>query len=99
VAVIDTNTTVISSISASANGFNFYPNPAQDQIIVDLRAMPAGMITLNISSADGAIVYTSQINSALRLQPISTARLADGIYIIQLISLGQVMTKKLVVER
>ncbi|MCB0759952.1 MAG: T9SS type A sorting domain-containing protein [Flavobacteriales bacterium] len=62
--------------------FEYYPNPAQDQLTVDIQTQNEGFTTLRIVDMTGRIVQTSTLQYGLN--QIDISRLSSGWYTTQL---------------
>lgn len=90
-------TTGVSSADVNNSLIAVYPNPAKDQINVDLSSMNASeAATVKIMNSNGMVVYEG--TAANTNATISTAALNKGIYMVQVSAGNKVSNKKLVIE-
>lgn len=88
------NTTSIAE-EKMANNFSFYPNPAIQQLTVEIPDA-ANYKQLEIANELGQTVYSQQLISGTEIIDIS--RFKSGIYFINLKSDRGILTRKLIVE-
>ncbi|HWY99190.1 MAG TPA: T9SS type A sorting domain-containing protein [Bacteroidia bacterium] len=69
---------------------NVYPNPATNELFINLHQAVDGKLTL--TNVLGQDVYTTKISGST--QKINTAGLPQGVYFLKIESNGQVLTKK-----
>ena len=81
-------------------GVTVLPNPVQQQLSVLFNAAGAKKIGLNVTDANGKLLYRQQLptGQAAYQQNINVAGFAKGIYFIQLVTDKQVRTLKFVKE-
>jgi hypothetical protein len=88
----------IKSIN-SKNNFNLMPNPAQDQVSIQLNNTVSSQTSIVITNAVGQLVYqNNNVDAQLRNLNISTSDLEKGVYFVSVIQNNQTYTKKLVVQ-
>lgn len=88
----------MSSISNKSN-FNIMPNPAQDQVNLQLYNTASTKTSIIITNALGQLVYeNNNVDAQLRNLNISTSDLEKGVYFVSVIQNNQHITKKLVVQ-
>jgi len=73
-----------------------YPNPAKDQISVDLTSLNASDATVKIMNASGFVVYEGKASNSV--ESINTSSYNKGIYMVQVSSGNSVSNKKIVIE-
>ena len=61
-----------------------YPNPACDQLSIELSATIEGMAGIEIYNLDGKLCYQTLINAAQQLQTIDIGSIKKGIYNIRI---------------
>jgi hypothetical protein len=78
--------------------FNVYPNPAIDQVTLDLANPYIGRLNVQVINSTGAVVRTSELNKGLPViqAPISLSGLAPGLYMIQVRGTGWSVVRKIV---
>jgi hypothetical protein len=93
-----TSTNEFEEISA----FNFYPNPAQDQINLNYEIRNAGEVNVEIYNLVGAKVYENYLGrqmSGFNNQEINVSDLTEGIYLMRLTVNNSPLTKKIIISR
>jgi len=73
-----------------------YPNPAQGNIWISFKQMPAGEITINLYDLTGRKVVSQSISHFSNPFCYSTGSTLQGIYFIQVISGNVIKTQKLI---
>ena len=77
-----------------------YPNPANDQVTVDLRAYQGQAGRLRVYSAQGQLVIDMALTSDLpTLLPLSLTNFADGTYVVQVQVGGKTAVGRVAVSR
>jgi hypothetical protein len=88
--------TAVKDLPSSDNQLLVYPNPANNEVFVQLGKPVIGTVTLNIFNALGALVKSVEIPGSADHTEISTAVFPDGIYVIRAVSGTSVLgTQKL----
>jgi len=85
----------IDETSVQKNDFNLYPNPAKNNVMVEI-ANQAGNATISVYDFTGKMVKNQMVNSPLEV--INISNLSSGIYIMSLESEYGISTQKLIVE-
>jgi hypothetical protein len=95
-------TITVNSIEDGGAGnarINFYPNPTNNELFVNLPSQVSSQNALHISSIDGKLVATYH-NLAVGTHHISTQVLAEGIYYIEFLEQGRPpLRKKLIIKK
>lgn len=82
--------------------FDVYPNPAQDNTVVEFSLDKREKVTVEVVDLSGKVVqqtYSGDLATGVHRFPISTAELSSGIYLVRLMTgEGSYLTRKLVVE-
>jgi hypothetical protein len=78
--------------------FNVYPNPAIDQVTLDLASPYMGRLNVQVINGSGMVVRTSELNKGLPViqASISLSGLAPGLYMIQVRGTGWSAVRKIV---
>lgn len=76
---------------------NTYPNPANDQLVVHLSLPVSAAATLRIVSSIGEVMNVTVSRTEDNRMIISTAHLAPGLYTIEVILPGEIMSGKFMV--
>lgn len=82
-------------------GISIYPNPASNLLFIQMDNRNEGTLKVQLSDLLGKPVIEQEINvvSAVRLQSIDVSALSKGIYMLQIHSGSNVMTRKLIITR
>jgi PKD repeat protein len=82
--------------------FDVYPNPAQDNTVVEFSLDKREVVTVEVLDLSGKVVqqtYSGDLATGVHRFPINTAELSSGIYLVRLMTgEGSYLTRKLVVE-
>ena len=71
-------------ISTTTGQFNFYPNPVNDELIIDLQSFESGMFTLRVVDLQGRTMASIPIDATLnKKHKMNLRSLESGIYIVQ----------------
>ena len=100
-----TASSAISGISVDATDstatgqlahFNLYPNPAIDQVTLDIANSFMGRLDVQVISVTGMVVRRYELNKGLAFiqTPISLSGLIPGMYIVRVSGTGWYLTKK-----
>ena len=90
-------TTAVQNIAANSQTLHIYPNPANNQVNVDLSAFANQAITLRAVNMLGQELYRETMTDAGVIQKtINTGAWAEGIYLITVETPATVVTEKLV---
>ena len=73
-----------------------YPNPANDVINIDLKAISLENTTIEMYDAIGKLVMNQKLSSVNSV--VSIADLSKGIYTIRIIANGQQLVKRIIKE-
>jgi hypothetical protein len=87
-----------TAVTAAVNNslIAVYPNPAKDQISVDLTSLNVSDATVKIMNASGFVVYEGKASNSV--ESINTSSFNKGIYMVQVSSGNNVSNKKIVIE-
>jgi RNase P/RNase MRP subunit POP5 len=87
------------SIQRSDNGIDFkcHPNPANKNIIIDIRNISRSNSTIEIYDLNGRVKYTNLLINSPFLD-ISVEEWASGLYLVRVVSDNRVLTKKIIVN-
>ncbi len=76
-----------------------YPNPTDKQLMVSLPALAAQPIYINLFDQLGRVVLQDQIAAGQKSKLVDTSLMADGVYLIELLSQGSsALRKRIVVQ-
>ena len=82
-----------------SNYFRLTPNPTSSEVNIDLNMAKALDATIRIMNAQGQLVYTQQVKQAEKQSvTVNTSEMANGIYLVNLLTEKGLITKKLVVN-
>jgi len=87
----------VSENSAFASNVQVYPNPANDQINVELPAGFSDNYTLTLTNILGKVILTEKVSHKDKIN-IRLANVAQGVYFLTIDAKGQKATKKIVIE-
>ena len=89
----------VSTVSA-VNNLSMFPNPAADQVFVDLDLATIAPVQIHITNAVGQLVSTQVLgNIQTQRVELSTKDLPDGLYLVQFQIGEEQVTQKLIVSR
>lgn len=92
----------VMSPDEGINSFNVYPNPAQDNTMVEFTTENRENINVEIIDLTGKVVqnvFSGELANGTHQFPVQTAELSAGIYLVRLVTdEGKYITRKLVVE-
>lgn len=84
------------------NSLNVYPNPAQDNTMVEFTTENRENVNVEIIDLNGKVVqnvFAGELSNGTHQFPVQTAELSAGIYLVRLVTdEGKYLTRKLVVE-
>lgn len=89
-------TTAVSNAEINNSLVSVYPNPAKDQINVDLSSLNTTDATVKIMNANGMVVYEKATSD--RNEAINTASFNKGMYMVQVSAGNKISNKKIVIE-
>jgi V8-like Glu-specific endopeptidase len=84
--------------SDNSNSLFLYPNPASQEVTINLVSDSKEYALINIINSQGKIVYTQFLQSNQICTKISLTNFTDGLYLVQIISGNKRATKKLIVN-
>lgn len=93
--------TGIASVENTVNGFDIYPNPANNEVNLNITAANASSSTIKITNTLGQIVMTKEVslNSGSNKIQLDTKALASGIYYVTYGSGKESATRKLTIAK
>nr|WP_321235200.1 T9SS type A sorting domain-containing protein [uncultured Psychroserpens sp.] len=77
--------------------FNVFPNPAKEQITIELGAVNYGILTFNIVDIQGKLIIEQSINQS-NTTDIDISDLQSGLYFVKLNAGNEILVKKLIIE-
>ena len=97
-AIFDPNTSV-TNYNMSSSSLDISPNPASEQLNIDVSTGVQGTMTLELVATDGRVIYTDEwIQSTKTKQmQINTLAIPSGLYQVRLITPYDAITKSVVV--
>jgi hypothetical protein len=109
VIVTDVNgcTTISDTISFSmsvnqnliSNGIKIYPNPAQDQVWIEIMNATNSSVRVEILSMDGRLLFENETSkSGLTKTKVDLYNFASGVYFVKAISESKTTIQKLVIK-
>ena len=92
----DAVTTAGTSAAVNNSLLSVYPNPAKDQINIDLSSLNTSDAAVKIMNSNGMLVYEGRTSNSS--ETINTSSFNKGIYLVQVSSGNNVSNKKIVIE-
>ncbi len=97
------NEASLTSVSVADNkevNFSIYPVPANDRINIQFGDNAKGMIKLTITDVTGRILYSEDYSDIQKgqVKSVNSSNLNEGMYLVNVISSGYRITKKIVVR-
>jgi hypothetical protein len=90
--------TGIEDVSATLSMLNVYPNPAKDNITININNRNSNEdATLNIYNVTGVLIKSKILKQ--NLQEINVSDISNGIYMIEFKSEGLLEKQKLIIQR
>lgn len=81
------------------NGLNVYPNPAKDNVNINLQVLESNSnVTVNIVDMLGKVVMTESFNPTFENISMNTSNLNKGVYIVKVINGNSISSSKLIIE-
>lgn len=76
-----------------------YPNPANDQLHIDLKGEKAADYAVEMTSVQGQVLYQRTFDKTTDVQTsINTGSFASGVYFVKITSGDKVTTKRVVIQ-
>jgi hypothetical protein len=94
---INTTAGTITSIEPTAENVNIYPNPADQELTIELPSPAKGTTTLRLANQLGQFTDCGTFAEGEQRKTISTSGLADGVYILQLGAGNSAVRSKVIV--
>ncbi|MFY7757487.1 MAG: M28 family peptidase [Flavobacterium stagni] len=92
------STTPLNTIEQNDYMVSVFPNPATNEIYLNLGSLPQTHYTFSLYDIHGKSVFSQVVDNAPLLQGFSVAHLARGMYLGVLETEGQRIAKKIVLE-
>ena len=87
-----------ASVNSTSNvKVNVYPNPAKDELNINLKANSA-IENIQLIDLQGKIVYNETVNTVDYAKTISTSEFGSGVYFLKVISNHEVVNHKVIVK-
>lgn len=93
-ATIPTTTAVNAEVDNSL--ISVYPNPAKDQINLDLSSLTSKDASVKVMNSKGAVVYEANVSDSN--VSINSSAFGKGMYLVQVSSGNKLSNKKIVIE-
>jgi len=92
--------TLVSVSESKVPDFGIYPNPADKQLNISFGENVTGMVSVVISDRIGRVVYSENINDirAGQVHSIVSSNLNEGMYLLQMTSGENRITKKILIQ-
>lgn len=86
--------------SLSVNSLNARPNPAANQVNIDVNVTKASILSVEFTNLLGQRVYQSQVNAnaGANSYPVNVANWQSGVYFYSIVADGQRTTKRVVIK-
>jgi hypothetical protein len=81
----------------SSENIKVYPNPADQEFMIELPYAAKGSISIQLANQLGQFTQLGSFNEGEQSKKVSTQGLADGVYILQLGSNGDALRTKIIV--
>lgn len=84
------------------NAISIYPNPANDMATLAFSTNEKSSAAISITNILGEAVYKNEIGfltAGQHIMPISTAKLAEGMYFVNLMTNNKIITKKITIVK
>jgi hypothetical protein len=98
VTVYDPSQTAIQQVF-KADDIHIYPNPANDLLIVQAMGLIQHEMLLNLYDATGRLVKTASIHQGSTISYIDTKTLYSGTYVLEILSDGTRISRKVVLNK
>ncbi|RXR23378.1 M28 family peptidase [Flavobacterium stagni] len=92
------STTPLNTIEQNDYMVSVFPNPATNEIYLNLGSLPQTHYTFSLLDIHGKTVFSQVVDNAPLMQGFSVSHLARGMYLGILETEGQRITKKIVLE-
>jgi hypothetical protein len=84
----------------TSNTFKVSPNPATDEVNIEVKHFKGRAVTIMIANKFGQVVKTQQVTEATdSAVPVSLENIPDGFYTVTLMAKGESKANKLVVQK
>jgi len=91
--------TGIEKISNAAGNVSVYPNPANDHITADLSGINGTPKQIDFINIQGKLVYSVIPGNNMHAVTINTSNMANGVYVMQVLSDKGVVNSKVIINR
>ena len=88
----------MSTIDVSSNLLNAYKDANSDFITVEGLSSQEGIVNISLFNILGSKVLKTSFDNSLNQRVISTQAISQGIYIVELVSMGSRVTKKILIK-
>ncbi|MBE0662251.1 MAG: T9SS type A sorting domain-containing protein [Bacteroidales bacterium] len=81
-------------------GFSVYPVPAKDQLNIQFGDNALGTINLTITDVTGRIIISAEYSDMVAGQvlPINTSDYSEGLYLLNIVTSGERISKKFIIQ-
>lgn len=83
---------------AEFNRFKVYPNPASDEVNLDIDVQNGRVLNYSIINISGQTVLTEEVNTKSVSRSISTSELESGIYFLNVVTENGSYTDRLIIQ-
>ena len=89
----------VENVQLEGLSFSLFPNPAKDILNIQLTAANQADVSLRILTVDGKeMIQWNGTFFGTQTLPVDVSRLPEGMYMVQVITAGQVATEKVVIH-
>ncbi len=90
----------INSVSKLEESLTIFPNPANDHVYISFKSESEQVNSIKLINVTGQLIYEESLkqNSGRYNKTVDLTGLSKGIYLLQIISDKQVLTKRVVIE-
>ncbi|KAF0193566.1 MAG: hypothetical protein FD166_3673, partial [Bacteroidetes bacterium] len=91
---------LVSAGNISKTSLNVYPVPAKDQLNIQFGDNALGTINLTITDVAGRIIISAEYSDMVAGQvlPINTSDYSEGLYLLNIVTSGERITKKFIIQ-
>ena len=92
--------TGINDLPSAVNSFSVYPNPASDNVVINLDLKETSKLIIDVTDITGkqVAIISNEKQSGIITKQFNTAALPNGNYFVRLQVSGKTATQKLMVN-
>ncbi len=95
-ATVEEEVSTGTTVSVNNSLISVYPNPAKDQINLDLSSLNSNNALVKVMNANGMLVYEAQVSTSNTV--INSSSFNKGMYLVQVSSGNKISNQKIVIE-